>query len=159
MIETPAPAARRRKVVDILALEEDPLWYKDALIYEVHVRAFMDSDSDGSGDFRGLIEKLPYLQDLGVNAIWLLPFYPSPLRDDGYDISDYIDVHPAYGTLRDFQSFLKQAHRRNEEARALSWHRTTRTAENGGCPSVGDPLVCNWGNPIHAHPCASVLLT
>ena len=86
-------------------VEPDPLWYKDAIIYEVHVRAFYDSDEDGMGDFRGLTKKLDYLQDLGITAIWLLPFFPSPWRDDGYDISDYNDVHPAYGTLRDFQTF------------------------------------------------------
>ncbi len=93
-------------------MEEDPLWYKDALIYEVHVRAFCDSDADGSGDFRGLLEKLPYLQDLGISAIWLLPFYPSPLRDDGYDIADYTDVNPMYGNLTDVQHFVREAHRR-----------------------------------------------
>ena len=92
--------------------ENDPLWYKDAIIYEVHVRAFYDSEDDGMGDFRGLTSKLDYLQDLGVTTIWLLPFFPSPWRDDGYDISEYTDVHPAYGTLRDFQHFLKEAHRR-----------------------------------------------
>ena len=93
-------------------LDDDPLWYKDALVYEVHVRAFNDSDADGSGDFRGLIEKLPYLQDLGVNAIWLLPFYPSPLRDDGYDIADYTNVNPMFGTLGDANAFVREAHRR-----------------------------------------------
>jgi maltose alpha-D-glucosyltransferase/alpha-amylase len=93
-------------------LEDDPLWYKDAVIYEVHVRTFADSDGDGIGDFRGLIEKLDYLADLGVTAVWLLPFYPSPLKDDGYDIADYFSVHPAYGTLRDFKDFLKEAHQR-----------------------------------------------
>ena len=87
-------------------------WYKDAIIYEVHVRAFFDSVTDGMGDFGGLYQKLDYLQDLGVTAIWLLPFCPSPWRDDGYDISDYTDVHPAYGTLKDFQKFLREAHRR-----------------------------------------------
>jgi maltose alpha-D-glucosyltransferase/alpha-amylase len=96
----------------VYALEGDPLWYKDAIIYELHVRAFFDSDGDGVGDFRGLTEKLDYLQDLGVTAIWLLPFYPSPLKDDGYDMSDYAGVHPDYGTLRDFQTFLREAHRR-----------------------------------------------
>jgi maltose alpha-D-glucosyltransferase/alpha-amylase len=96
----------------LYALEDDPLWYKDAIIYELHVRAFYDSDGDGIGDFRGLTEKLDYLQDLGITAIWLLPFYPSPLKDDGYDISDYTNVHPDYGTLRDFQVFLREAHRR-----------------------------------------------
>jgi len=85
------------------------LWYKDAIIYELHVRAFYDSNGDGIGDFRGLIDKLDYLQDLGVNAIWLLPFYPSPLKDDGYDIADYTDVHPNYGSLRDFKTFLREA--------------------------------------------------
>ena len=95
-----------------LNLDSDPLWYKDAIIYEVHARAFADSDDDGMGDFRGLTKKLDYLQDIGVTVIWLLPFFPSPWRDDGYDISDYNDVHPAYGTLRDFQALLKQAHRR-----------------------------------------------
>jgi maltose alpha-D-glucosyltransferase / alpha-amylase len=89
-----------------------PLWYKDAVIYEVHVRAFHDSNGDGIGDFRGLTEKLDYLQDLGVTAVWLLPFYPSPLKDDGYDISGYFDVHPDYGTLKDFKGFLKKAHGR-----------------------------------------------
>ncbi len=88
------------------------LWYKDAVIYEARVRAFYDSDGDGIGDFRGLAEKLDYLQDLGVTALWLLPFYPSPLRDDGYDISDYENVHPDCGTLDDFRHFLRQAHRR-----------------------------------------------
>jgi len=90
----------------------DPLWYKDAIIYELHVKAFYDSSGDGRGDFRGLIQKLDYIQDLGVNAIWLLPFYPSPLRDDGYDIADYRGVHPDYGSLRDFKLFVREAHRR-----------------------------------------------
>jgi len=93
-------------------LGDDPLWYKDAIIYELHVRAFFDSNADGMGDFRGLAEKLNYLEDLGVTAIWLLPFFPSPWRDDGYDISDFREVHSAYGTLRDFQNFLREAHRR-----------------------------------------------
>ncbi len=94
------------------ALAPDPLWYKDAVIYELHVKTFHDSDGDGIGDFRGLIEKLDYLQELGVTAIWLLPFYPSPLRDDGYDIADYFDVNPNYGTLDDFKAFLAAAHER-----------------------------------------------
>jgi maltose alpha-D-glucosyltransferase/alpha-amylase len=94
----------------LLLTDEDPFWYKDAIIYEVHVRSFYDSDADGIGDFKGLTEKLDYLQDLGITAIWLLPFYPSPLRDDGYDISDYTDVNPNYGTLRDFKVFLREAH-------------------------------------------------
>jgi maltose alpha-D-glucosyltransferase/alpha-amylase len=90
----------------------DPLWYKDAVIYEVHVKAFSDSNNDGIGDFPGLMQKLDYLQDLGVTCLWLLPFFPSPLRDDGYDISDYMSVHPSYGTLDDFQNFLHAAHDR-----------------------------------------------
>jgi maltose alpha-D-glucosyltransferase / alpha-amylase len=88
-------------------------WYQDAVVYELHVRAFRDSDGDGVGDFRGLVQTLDYLQELGVTALWLLPFYPSPLRDDGYDISDYRDVHPSYGSLRDFRTFLREAHRRD----------------------------------------------
>ena len=91
----------------------DPLWYKDAVIYELHVKTFCDSDGDGMGDFRGLVERLDYLQELGVTAIWLLPFYPSPMRDDGYDIADYFDVNPNFGTLDDFRSFLDAAHQRN----------------------------------------------
>ncbi|HEX9108865.1 MAG TPA: maltose alpha-D-glucosyltransferase, partial [Longimicrobiales bacterium] len=94
------------------SLEDDPLWYQDAIFYELHVRAFSDSNGDGIGDFRGLSERLDYLQELGVTTLWLLPFYPSPLRDDGYDIADYTDVHPSYGTLRDFRDFMREAHQR-----------------------------------------------
>ena len=89
------------------------LWYKDAVIYQLHVKTFYDSEDDGMGDFRGLMSKLDYLQELGVTAVWLLPFYPSPLRDDGYDIADYFDVNPRYGTLEDFRAFLDAAHQRN----------------------------------------------
>ncbi len=91
----------------------DPLWYKDAIIYETHVKAFFDSNNDGVGDFQGLLQKLDYLQDLGVTCLWLLPFFPSPLKDDGYDIADYRSVHPSYGTLDDFKAFLNAAHERN----------------------------------------------
>ncbi|CAN5691402.1 maltose alpha-D-glucosyltransferase [soil metagenome] len=91
---------------------KDPLWYKDAVIYQVHVRAFFDSNNDGVGDFAGLTQKLPYLESLGINCVWLLPFYPSPLRDDGYDIADYENIHPSYGTLDDFDRFIEEAHRR-----------------------------------------------
>jgi maltose alpha-D-glucosyltransferase / alpha-amylase len=94
-------------------MESTPLWYKDAIIYELHVRAFYDSDGDGAGEFKGLTYKLDYLKDLGVSAVWLLPFYPSPWRDDGYDIADYTNVHPAYGNLDDFKMFLQEAHRRD----------------------------------------------
>src|SRR5688572_33357389 len=92
--------------------EGNSTWYKDAVIYELHVRAFADGNGDGIGDFRGLTEKLDYLQDLGVTTLWLLPFYPSPLRDDGYDTADYTTVHSSVGTLRDFKEFLKAAHAR-----------------------------------------------
>jgi len=119
----------------------DPLWYKDAIIYELHVRAFCDSDGDGIGDFRGLAEKLDYLKDLGATAIWLLPFYPSPLKDDGYDIADYTDVHPSYGTLQDFQVFLREAHRRglrvitelvvNHTSDQHAWFQRARRAKPG----------------------------
>ena len=93
-------------------LGEPARWYQDAIIYELHVRAFADSNDDGIGDFRGLTGRLDYLQDLGVTAIWLLPFYPSPLRDDGYDIADYRSINPSYGTMRDFRTFLRHAHER-----------------------------------------------
>ena len=96
-----------------IASATDPLWYKDAIIYELHVRAFADSNNDGIGDFPGLMSHLDYLQELGVTCVWLLPFFPSPLRDDGYDISNYIDVNPSYGTLDDFKAFLDAAHKRN----------------------------------------------
>ena len=99
-------------------VESDPLWYKDAIIYQLHVKAFFDCNDDGIGDFPGLTQKLDYIQDLGVNAIWLLPFYPSPLRDDGYDIADYLDVHPDYGTLDDFRRFVAR-----RTARAAGHHR------------------------------------
>ena len=96
-----------------LASATDCLWYRDAIIYELHVRAFADSNGDGIGDFQGLISHLDYLQDLGITCIWLLPFFPSPLRDDGYDIANYVDVNPSYGTLSDFKAFLDAAHQRN----------------------------------------------
>ena len=86
----------------------DELWYKDAIIYQLHVKAFADSNNDGIGDFAGLTEKLPYLQDLGVTALWLLPFYPSPGRDDGYDIADYGAINPDFGTMKDFKRFIQE---------------------------------------------------
>jgi maltose alpha-D-glucosyltransferase/alpha-amylase len=102
----------RKKRAARRAVGAEPLWYKDAIIYELRVGAFMDSDGDGIGDFRGLTERLDYLQDLGVTALWLLPFYPSPLRDDGYDIADYENIHADSGTLDDFKTFLREAHDR-----------------------------------------------
>jgi maltose alpha-D-glucosyltransferase / alpha-amylase len=124
---------------ETLTLDDDPLWYKDAIIYELHVKAFADSDGDGIGDFRGLTQKLGYLQDLGVTAIWLLPFCQSPLKDDGYDTSSYTDLHPAYGTMRDFKVFLREAHRRglrvitelvlNHTSDQHSWFQRARRAK------------------------------
>jgi maltose alpha-D-glucosyltransferase/alpha-amylase len=93
-------------------MDQNPFWYKDAVIYQAHVRAFLDTNHDGVGDFRGFFEKLEYVQELGVDTIWLLPFYPSPLKDDGYDTADYENIHPAYGTLTDFDRFIEEAHRR-----------------------------------------------
>jgi maltose alpha-D-glucosyltransferase/alpha-amylase len=130
-----------RKATERSLLEDDPLWYKDAIIYELHVRAFCDSNADGIGDLRGLVEKLDYLQDLGVTALWLLPFYPSPLRDDGYDIADYTDVNPIYGTLADFKVLMREAHRRglrvitelviNHTSDQHPWFQRARRAEPG----------------------------
>jgi maltose alpha-D-glucosyltransferase/alpha-amylase len=124
-----------------LSGSKNTLWYKDASIYELHVKAFRDSNGDGCGDFRGLIEKLDYLESLGVTAIWLLPFYPSPLRDDGYDISDYRGVHPDYGTLRDFRALVREAHRRglrvitelvvNHTSDQHPWFQAARRAKRG----------------------------
>ncbi|MFP4081849.1 MAG: maltose alpha-D-glucosyltransferase [Candidatus Aminicenantes bacterium] len=122
-------------------LKDDPLWYKDAVIYELHVKSFFDNNDDGIGDFKGLIKKLDYLQNLGVTAIWLLPFYPSPLKDDGYDIADYRSIHPQYGTLQDFKELLKEAHHRgirvitelvlNHTSDHHRWFQKARTAKPG----------------------------
>jgi maltose alpha-D-glucosyltransferase/alpha-amylase len=121
--------------------ENDALWYQDAVIYQLRVGAFQDSDADGIGNFRGLIERLDYLHDLGVTALWLLPFYPSPMRDDGYDISDYTGVHPDCGTLDDFKVFLREAHRRglrvitelviNHSSDQHPWFQRARRAPSG----------------------------
>ncbi len=119
----------------------DPLWYKDAVIYELHVRSFCDSNGDGIGDFPGLLRRLDYLQQLGVTCLWLLPFFASPLRDDGYDVSDYRKVHPQYGTLDDFQAFLHAAHDRdmqvvvelalNHTSDQHAWFQCARTSPPG----------------------------
>jgi len=119
----------------------DPLWYKDAIIYELHVKAFFDGNNDGIGDFPGLLQKLDYLQELGVTCIWLLPFFPSPLRDDGYDISDYLSIHPSYGTMEDFEKFLDAAHELgmqvmvelvvNHTSDQHPWFQTARSAPPG----------------------------
>src|SRR5690606_28624125 len=122
-------------------LDDHLHWYKDAVIYELHIKAFCDGHGDGIGDFRGLMTKLDYLQDLGVTAIWLLPFYPSPLRDDGYDIADYYRINPAYGDVRQFRQLLKEAHKRdlkvitelviNHTSDQHPWFQRSRTAPQG----------------------------
>src|SRR4030095_10736775 len=126
----------------------DPLWYQDAVFYEVHVRAFQDGNDDGIGDFVGLTRRLDYLKDLGVDCIWLLPFFPSPLRDDGYDVADYRTVHPDYGTLADFERFLEEAHARG--LRVISdlvvnhtsdQHRWVQEARRRPAGPRGDPHI------------------
>lgn len=122
-------------------LKNAPLWFKDAVFYELHVRSFFDSDADGIGDFQGLVQKLDYLEDLGIDTVWLLPFYPSPLRDDGYDVTDYYDIHPDYGTLADFKEFLKESHKRgirvitelilNHTSDQHPWFRKARKSKAG----------------------------
>jgi maltose alpha-D-glucosyltransferase/alpha-amylase len=142
----------------------DHEWYKDAIIYELHVKAFFDSNDDGVGDFPGLIQKLDYLQDLGITCIWLLPMYPSPLRDDGYDIADYFAVNPTYGTVADFKRFLKEAHRRdirvladlviNHTSDQHAWFQAARTSS--------DPRVRNfyvWSDTDQRYPGARIIFT
>src|SRR4026209_2832538 len=121
----------------------DPLWYKDAIIYELHVKTFCDSDGDGMGDFRGLMEKLDYLQELGVTALWLLPFYPSPMRDDGYDIADYFGVNPNFGTLDDFRAFLDAAHERN--LRVITELVINHTSDQNPCFQKSRRAVARYG--------------
>ncbi len=120
---------------------QNPRWYKDAIIYELHVRSFFDSNADGVGDFRGLTQKLDYLAELGVTAIWLLLFYPSPLKDDGYDTADYVAINPHYGKLADFELFLHEAHKRdlrvitelviNHTSDQHAWFQRARRAPEG----------------------------
>ncbi len=120
---------------------DDDLWYKDAIIYQLHVKAFADSNHDGIGDFGGLIEKLDYLQDLGVTALWLMPFYPSPGRDDGYDIADYGAINPDFGSMKDFRRFITEAKKRglrvitelviNHTSDQHPWFRRARRSDAG----------------------------
>ena len=143
----------------------DPLWYKDAIIYELHVRAFADSNNDGIGDFPGLMQKLDYLQDLGVTCLWVLPFFPSPLRDDGYDIADYMTVHPSYGTLDDFKAFLNAAHERglqvmielviNHSSDQHPWFQRARHAPPGS--PERDFYV--WSDTDHKYEDARIIFT
>ena len=116
---------------------DDPLWYKDAVIYQLNVKSFLDSNDDGIGDFPGLTSKLGYIRDLGVNTIWLMPFYPSPLLDDGYDISGYREVHPDYGTLADFRQFVRAAPVRQLEDHNIRLHSVEiDRRQAGGFPAL-----------------------
>jgi maltose alpha-D-glucosyltransferase/alpha-amylase len=143
----------------------DPLWYKDAVVYETHVRAFFDRNNDGVGDFPGLIEKLDYLQDLGITCLWLLPFFPSPQRDDGYDISNYRDVHPSYGTLEDFRRLVAAAHERdirvlvelvvNHTSDQHPWFQAARRAPTGS----PDREMYVWSDNDHKYKDARIIFT
>ena len=143
----------------------DPLWFKDAVIYELHVRAFCDSNGDGVGDLPGLTQKLDYLQDLGVTCLWLLPFFPSPLRDDGYDISDYTNVHPMYGTIDDFRAFLGAAHDRglqvmielvmNHSSDQHPWFQAARQAP----PDSPERNFYVWSNSDQKYKDARIIFT
>ncbi len=140
-VQTPIAAAEAAAEPHAAAPVDDPLWYRDAVIYQLHVKAFFDANDDGNGDFRGLTAKLDYIKDLGVDTIWLMPFYPSPLKDDGYDVSDYHDVHPQYGTRQDFRQFVREAHHRalrvitelvvNHTSDQHPWFQAARTAPAG----------------------------
>jgi maltose alpha-D-glucosyltransferase/alpha-amylase len=148
-----------------LGSARDPLWYKDAVIYEVHVKAFFDANNDGTGDFPGLLQKLDYLEELGVTCIWLLPFFPSPLRDDGYDISDYLSIHSSYGTLEDFKKFLDAAHQRgmqvmvelvlNHTSDQHPWFQTARTAP----PGSRERNFYVWSDTDHKYEGARIIFT
>ena len=127
--------------IDAVTKVSDELWFKDAIIYQLHVKAFADSNSDGIGDFGGLTERLDYLHDLGVTALWLLPFYPSPGKDDGYDIADYGAINPAFGTMKDFRRFMVEAKRRglqvitelviNHTSDQHAWFKRARRSPSG----------------------------
>ncbi|MEK7298182.1 MAG: alpha-amylase family glycosyl hydrolase, partial [Planctomycetota bacterium] len=143
--------------------DDNPLWYKDAIIYELHVKSFFDSNADGIGDFIGLTEKLDYLQNLGVTALWLLPFYPSPLKDDGYDIANYFGIHPDYGLLKDFKEFVREAHKRdlrvitelvlNHTSDQHAWFQLSRKSKPGS--SLRDFYV--WSNSPEKYPDARII--
>ena len=140
-------------------------WYKDAVIYQLHIKAFFDANNDGIGDFAGLMQKLDYVQELGVNTVWLLPFYPSPLRDDGYDIADYRNVNPSFGTLRDVRTFVKAAHERglrvitelviNHTSDQHPWFQRARLAKRGSAHRNyyvwSDTDQRYLGHPHHLH--------
>ncbi|MDT8442931.1 MAG: maltose alpha-D-glucosyltransferase [Desulfuromonadales bacterium] len=142
---------------------EDPNWYKDVIIYQLHVKSFCDGNGDGIGDFKGLLSRLDYLEKLGVTAIWLLPFYPSPLRDDGYDIADYTKVHPDYGTLSDFQRFMNEAHARgmrvitelvlNHTSDQHDWFQRARNAR----PGTNSRNFYVWSDTSEEYPEARII--
>ncbi len=125
----------------IIKNNNDPLWYKDGIMYQVHIKSFRDSNNDGIGDIKGLTEKLNYIHSLGINMLWVLPFYPSPMKDDGYDISDYFNINPDYGTLEDFKEFLEEAHKRkirvitelvmNHTSDQHTWFKRARKSPHG----------------------------
>ncbi len=143
----------------------EPLWYKDAVIYQLHIKAFRDSNRDGYGDFPGLIDKLDYIESLGVNCLWLLPFYPSPLKDDGYDIAEYEAINPQYGTIEDFSRFMEEAHRRgirvitelviNHTSDQHAWFQRARFAPRGS--PERDFYV--WSDDPHSYRDARIIFT
>ena len=159
------PAESTKRATGNRPLASEALWYKDAIIYEVPVRAYRDSNGDGVGDFRGLTEKLDYIRDFGVTAIWILPFYPSPLRDDGYDIADFTGVHPSYGTLRDVKAFIREAHDRglrvitelvcNHTSDQNAWFQKARRAKPGS--SARDFYV--WSDSPDKYADARIIFT
>lgn len=152
-------------MANILTEDDQKNWYKDAIIYELHIKAFFDSNGDGIGDFEGLLQKLDYLEDLGVTAIWLLPFYPSPLRDDGYDIADYYTINKSYGEIEDFKRFIEEAHNRglqvitelviNHTSDQHEWFKRSRKAEIGS--KYRDYYV--WSDTVEKYEDARIIFT
>ena len=152
-------------MANILTEDDQKNWYKDAIIYELHIKAFFDSNGDGIGDFEGLLQKLDYLEDLGVTAIWLLPFYPSPLRDDGYDIADYYTINKSYGEIEDFKRFIEEAHNRglqvitelviNHTSDQHEWFQRSRKAELGS--KYRDYYV--WSDTVEKYEDARIIFT
>ncbi|WP_028375284.1 maltose alpha-D-glucosyltransferase [Leeuwenhoekiella sp. MAR_2009_132] len=152
-------------MANILTEKDQKNWYKDAIIYELHIKAFFDSNGDGIGDFEGLLQKLDYLEDLGVTAIWLLPFYPSPLRDDGYDIADYYTINKSYGEIDDFKRFIEEAHNRglkvitelviNHTSDQHEWFKLSRQAEKGS--KYRDYYV--WSDSVEKYKDARIIFT
>ena len=138
----------------------DALWWRDAVIYQLHLKSFFDSNDDGVGDFAGLLQKLDYIAELGVDTLWLLPFYPSPRKDDGYDIADYRGVHPDYGTLHDARRFVREAHARglrvitelviNHTSDQHPWFQRARTARPGSRPSRARGAPCSRSRGVAA---------